>query len=99
MNSNKLKVLLIIEQCNPDLPSVPLVGYQFFNKLSKIVNATLVTHERNKQALEKVRSNEEIVYIPESTLLAKYYHIVKCITIGKRGDNWPLLNKLAPIIS
>ncbi len=99
MNSNKLKVLLIIEQCNPDMPSVPLVGYQFFNELSKIVNVTLVTHERNKQALEKVRSNdEEIVYIPESTLLAKYYRIVERITIGKKGVNWPLLNTLSYFI-
>lgn len=94
MNSKKLRVLLIIEQCNPEWPSVPLVGYQFFNGISKLVDVTLVTHERNKQALEKVRGDEEIVYIPESTLIKKYYGLVDRITIGNKGINWPLFHAL-----
>ena len=98
MNTKKLKVLLIIEQCNPEMPSVPLVAYQFFNGISKLLDVTLVTHERNKQALEKVRGDEEIVYIPESPLITKYYRLVAGITIGKRGVNWPLLNALGYLI-
>lgn len=98
MNTKKLKVLLIIEQCNPEMPSVPLVAYQFFNEISKLLDVTLVTHERNKQALEKVRRDEEILYIPESTLITNYYRLVAGITIGKRGVNWPLLNALGYLI-
>lgn len=98
MNSNKLKVLLLIEQCNPELPSVPLVGYQFFSGIGKLVDVTLVTHERNKQALEKVRNDEKIFYIPESTITAKYYRLVERVTVGKKGVNWPLLNALAYLI-
>jgi hypothetical protein len=33
--------------------SVPLVGYNFFQKINTLVDATLVTHIRNKPALEK----------------------------------------------
>lgn len=98
MNSKKLRVLLIMEQCNPEMPSVPLVAYQLFNGISKLVDVTLVTHERNKQAFEKVRGNEKIVYIPESTLITKYYSIVDRITTGKRGINWPLLHVFSYLI-
>ena len=98
MNSKKLNVLLIIEQCNPEMPSVPLLAYQFFNGISKLVDVTLVTHERNKQALEKVRGNEEIVYITESPLLTKYYSLVARITTGKGGINWPLIHALGYLI-
>lgn len=98
MNTKKLRVLLIIEQCNPEWASVPLVAYHFFNEISKLVDVTLVTHERNKQSLEKVRGDQEIVYIPENTLLAKYYQVVSSITIGKRGNNWPLLHALSYLI-
>lgn len=98
MNSKKPKVLLIIEQCNPEMASVPLLAYHFFDEISKLVDVTLVTHERNKQALEKVRGNEEIVYIPESTLITNYYRLVDRITVGKKGINWPLLNALGYLI-
>lgn len=98
MNSKKLRALLIIEQCNPEMPSVPLVAYQFFNGISKLVDVTLITHERNKQALEKVRCDEEIVYIPESTLITKYYSLVDRLTTGNKGINWPLLHALSYLI-
>ena len=29
MNTKKLKILLIIEQCNPEMASVPLEGYKY----------------------------------------------------------------------
>lgn len=98
MNSKKLKVLLVIEQCNPEWSSVPLVAYQLFNGISKLVDVTLVTHERNKQALEKVKGDTEIVYIPESSIFAKYYRFVSSVSIGKRGTNWPLLHALGYLV-
>ncbi len=87
MNIKKIKVLLIIDQCNPEMPSVPLVAYQLFNSISKLVDVTLVTHERNRQALENVKGNEKIVYIAESNAIAKYFKLVSYLTVGKKGVN------------
>ena len=44
MSHKKLKVLLIVEQCNPEWASVPLVGYNFVQEINKLADVTLVTH-------------------------------------------------------
>ncbi|HAC65690.1 MAG TPA: glycosyltransferase family 1 protein [Cyanothece sp. UBA12306] len=89
MTINSLKVLLIIEQCNPDWSSVPLEGYNYYNHISKLCDVTLVTHERNKKALEKHPEHQNIVFINEGQL-SKFYHkiIAKITSIGRK--NWPL---------
>ncbi|WP_377480366.1 MAG: glycosyltransferase family 4 protein [Microcoleus anatoxicus] len=94
MNKQKLKVLLIVEQCNPEWASVPLVGYNFFHKINKLVDATLVTHIRNKSALEKHPEYEKVFYLEESNLNKQYYKIVAKVTANGRV-NWPLYNALS----
>ena len=92
--NHTLNVLLIMEQCNPEWASVPLVGYNFYQGIRKRVNVTLVTHERNKEALEKVRDAHKIEYIYESNSLKKYYGFVSRLT-SKGGVNWPLQHALS----
>jgi glycosyltransferase involved in cell wall biosynthesis len=48
------RVLLIVEGCNPEMISVPLVGYQQAVALRKLTDAHVVTHWRNRDALTKV---------------------------------------------
>ena len=91
---NNLKVLLIIEQCNPEWPSVPLVGYSFYKHISQLVNTTLVTHERNKTALEKAHPERDIIYIPESKFIKSYYKIADRVSKIKGKIIWPLYNTL-----
>jgi len=94
MKSKGLKVLLIIEQCNPEWTSVPLVGYCFYEQISQLVETTLVTHERNKPALEKKHPDRDITYIAESELIKEYYKIAEKLSkLGKRII-WPLYNTL-----
>ena len=92
--NNTMNVLLIMEQCNPEWASVPLVGYNFYQGIRKRVNVTLGTHERNKEALEKVRDGHEIDYINESDSLKKYYGFVNRLT-SRGGVNWPLQHALS----
>jgi len=60
MNNKKLKVLLIVEQCNREWASVPVEGYNYFRGINNLVDPTLVTHIRNKPALEKYPDSEKI---------------------------------------
>jgi len=93
MSNKKLKVLLIVEQCNPDWASVPLVGYIFFQKINNLVDATLVTHIRNKPALEKHPQYEKTIYLEKGKLAKHYYIIVEKITATWRV-NWPIYHAL-----
>lgn len=94
MRPKQLNVLLIIEQCNPELSSVPLVGYNYYREISQLANVTLVTHERNQEALQKAHPNENIFFIRESKLIKAYYKVAERLsTIGKKII-WPLYNAL-----
>jgi glycosyltransferase involved in cell wall biosynthesis len=89
-----IKVLLVIEQCNPDWPSVPLVGYQFFKALNSLADVTLVTHGRNQSALEQQAIHpKKIVCIHESRLAQTYYRVVAAGLPGGMA-NWPLYHVL-----
>ncbi len=91
--NNQLRILLIIEQCNPGWASVPLVGYKFYQEISKRADVTLVTHERNQKNLSQIEAHSNIIYISESGWLKKYYRLIKNIlAIGR--INWPLYHTL-----
>ena len=88
--ARKLKVLLIIEQCNPDDVSVPLVGYRFYNSISQLCETTLVTHGRNKASLEKSHPDRDIVYLFESELSRRYYPFAAWLSSIQGKTIWPL---------
>ena len=99
MNARKPKVLMIVEQCNPEWASVPLVGYNFYHGIRQLADVTLVTHERNRTALEKIRDGHRIDYIYESRCIKRYYGMVARLT-SRGGVNWPLQHALSyPVYS
>ncbi|MCR6652541.1 MAG: hypothetical protein NVV73_14095 [Cellvibrionaceae bacterium] len=73
-------MLLIMEQCNPDWASVPLVGYRIYQSLAKIADVTLVTHDRNRAALQKIHANDKITYMVPSKAEKRYYSFLTRIT-------------------
>jgi len=94
MKNKKLKVLLIIEQCNPEWASVPLVGYCFYHYISQHVDTALVTHERNRPALEKAHPDRDITYIAESNFIKNYYALAEKLSKLKERVIWPLYHTL-----
>ena len=92
MSINTLKVLLIIEQCNPAWNSVPLEGYYLYEGISRFVDATLVTHERNREELEKVHPDAEIIYLKDSAIISQIEKIALRLSIFKGQIIWPLRN-------
>ncbi len=94
MKNKKMKVLLIIEQCNPEWASVPLVGYCFYKHISQHVDTTLVTHARNKPALEKAHPDRDIIYIDESDFIKKYYVFAEKLSKIKGNIIWPIYHTL-----
>lgn len=93
MNSKKIKVLMIVEQCNPIWASVPLVAFNLYDEISKLVDVTLVTHERNKSGLETVLDGRKVQYIIENKFLTKYYGLTDRL-VNRGAINWPLYHLL-----
>jgi hypothetical protein len=90
-----MKVLLMIEQCNPEASSGPLVGYNYFYHINQLVETHLVTHERNQKSLSKLIPQENITYIPESQFSKIYYRMIVS-TLSYGGHiNWPLFDILS----
>src|SRR5437764_14320588 len=48
----KPRVLILAEGCNPDMTSVPLVGYSHCKAIKAHADALVLTHWRNGPALE-----------------------------------------------
>ena len=89
-----MKILCIIEQCNPLWASVPLVGYSLYSGIRQLAQVTLVTHGRNRAGLEPVRSGHDIIYIDESPFIRNYYRATERLS-SAGGVIWPLKHALA----
>lgn len=90
----KTRVLLIMEQCNPDWASVPLVGYRIYQSLMQVADVTLVTHDRNRQALQEKHPKDRIVFMEPSASEKQYYRFLQKITTFKGRVIWPLFHAL-----
>ncbi|MGE8942933.1 glycosyltransferase family 4 protein [Leptospira interrogans] len=91
---SRIRVLLIIEQCNPDWPSVPLVGYKFYLHLKKYTDVTLVTHERNEQAIKRRHPNDKIIIIRQSRLASVWHRIATRISTFRQRTVWSMYHTL-----
>lgn len=90
----KKKVLLIIESCNPEWSSVPLVGYNFYRQIKLFADVTLVTHQRNQAALEKIHGGEDIIYIEPSQAEERYYRVAARLSTFRKRVIWPIRHLL-----
>lgn len=81
---------MVIEQCNPDWFSVPLVGYRFYEAVAKFAEVTLVTHARNREALLRKHRYREIHFIEESTMVAQWHIYADKISKVRGNIIWPI---------
>lgn len=49
---SKRRVLILAEQCNPNWPSLPIVGYKYTRALADVADIQVVTHIRNRENIE-----------------------------------------------
>ncbi|MCB1076185.1 MAG: glycosyltransferase family 4 protein [Verrucomicrobiae bacterium] len=91
--TGRLRLLLVMEQCNPAWPSVPLVAFHLYDHLRRLADVTLVTHERNREGLRSRAGGGRIDYIAESPSVARWYRTVHSLT-SKGATNWPLQHAL-----
>lgn len=79
---NRSRILLVAYQCGPGMGSVSQIGWEWFNRLRTDNPVTLVTHVRNRPALEAALvgdSDHEIVYIDTEWFAGPLYRLAKWI--------------------
>lgn len=77
------RVLLLAESCNPEWPSLPIVGYKYARALSQVADVTLVTHVRNQENIEKAGDfTAPIVYIDNEWLAAPMFRFATWLRGG-----------------
>ncbi|MEM8843358.1 MAG: glycosyl transferase family 1, partial [Pseudomonadota bacterium] len=82
---------MLAENCNPDWPSLPIVGYKYARALIDIADVTIVTHIRNRQNIEKAGDAEfmeRVHYIDNEWIARPFYKFSRFL---RGGDEvaWP----------
>lgn len=71
-----LRVLLLADDCNPDWPSLPVVGYNMARAIAEHANVTLATHVRNRPQLERDGCGRaKIEYIDNEYVARRMYSL------------------------
>ena len=77
-----MRVLLSAYQCAPGAGSVSQIGWEWYSRLAREAKVTLVTHIRNRPALESAGApfaNTEIIYIDTEWFAGKLYSLARRI--------------------
>jgi len=75
-------ILLVAYQCGPGMGSVSQIGWEWFVRLSQSCQVSLVTHIRNKPAIESAANKPhtaEIIYIDTEWFAGPLYRLAKRI--------------------
>ncbi len=86
--ARRLRVLLLADDCNPDWPSLPAVGYKACKALGEKVDAVVATHVRNEPAIRREGIGRcEVVYV-DNEYIARPMHRLSQILRGGNSAAW-----------
>jgi glycosyltransferase involved in cell wall biosynthesis len=76
------RVLLVADECNPQWPSLPIVGYKYAREIAKLCKVTLVTHVRNRENIEREDHGMDIVYVDNEWIASPMYKAARWLRGG-----------------
>jgi glycosyltransferase involved in cell wall biosynthesis len=83
MTKKKYRVLVLADDCNPDWPSLPVVGYQAARALADVADVTLATHVRNRREIERDGCGRAtVVYLDNEYIARPMFKLGKLIRGG-----------------
>jgi glycosyltransferase involved in cell wall biosynthesis len=80
-----MRILLLADDCNPDWPSLPVVGYKFACAIANYADVTVVTQIRNQPNLSQAGINKaKIVYLNTEKIAAPIYKLAVALRGGTK---------------
>jgi glycosyltransferase involved in cell wall biosynthesis len=77
------RVLVLANDCNPEWPSLPVVGYKACRSLSKYADVTVATHVRNREAvLRHGLGQAKVTFIDNEYIAAPLYKAAEFLRGG-----------------
>ncbi len=83
-----MRVLLLANDCNPDWPSLPVVGYNAARGIAEHVDVVVATHVRNKPNIDrKGFGKAQVVYLDNEYIASPMYKAATWLR-GGRSVGW-----------
>lgn len=81
--SQRLKVLILADECNPEWPSLPIVGYKYAREIALHCDVTIATHVRNRENIEKAVHGLDVVYLDTEYIAAPMFKLARWLRGGE----------------
>lgn len=76
VGTERLSVLLLADDCNPEWPSLPIVGYKYALALGRVARVVVATHVRNRPNIEKdAPQGLEFVYVDNEHVAIPFHRL------------------------
>jgi hypothetical protein len=69
-----MRVLILAEDCNPQWPSLPVVGFKAARAIADHADVTVATHIRNRENIERVGFGKAKVHYIDNEYIARRLH-------------------------
>ncbi len=80
---DRLNVLLVADECNPEWPSLPIVGYKYAREIAKHCDVTIATHVRNRENIEAARDGLTVEYLDTEYIAAPMFKLARWLRGGE----------------
>jgi glycosyltransferase involved in cell wall biosynthesis len=87
---DRLRVLILADVCNPDWPSLPIVGYKYAKAIADYADVTVVTQIRNRPNIERDGlGNAQVVYLDTESIARPIYRLAELLR-GGSSKGWTI---------
>ena len=85
-----MRVLILADDCNPDWPSLPVVGYKFARAIANYADVVVATQVRNKPNIERDGMGKAKVVYLDTEKIAKPIYDLAVFLRGGTTTGWTI---------